>query len=90
MFNTSRKDVLGENECIRDLTFIATDSINNFLIRNTDIKNLYIIYASFLMDLMILGYISLFIFYWKTYRLMIAYIIFFGIRTFVQVITTFA
>ena len=71
---------------MRDYTFIATQPINQFLIDNLEIKNRYIIFCSFLMDLMIISLLSLFYLYWKTYRLAFAYILFFLCRGVLQVI----
>ena len=69
---------------MRDYTFIATDSLNQFLRENEDIKNRYIIFASFLMDLMILSFLGFFYFYWRSYRIMFGYVLFFVTRTFLQ------
>ena len=73
-----------------DQTFIFTDPVNNFLRNHIDIKNRYIIYASFLMDCMIVSFMTLFYFYWGTYRIMISYVLFFGCRMFIQVSFTFS
>ena len=70
-----------------DRTFRWTDKVNHYFRDNLSLKNAYIIYASFLMDSMIITYITLFAFYWKTYRVILAYIMFFAIRTFIQVST---
>lgn len=39
------------------------------------------------MDLMIITYMTIFAVYWRTYRVCLAYIMFFGVRTFIQVLT---
>jgi hypothetical protein len=72
---------------MRDWTFEVTDSINKYLRQNLDVKNKYIIYASFLMDAMLLTFFSLFLLYWKTYRPIFAIVIFFLFRSFIQVST---
>jgi hypothetical protein len=66
-----------------DSTFEWTDSVNKYLQMHLDIKNRYIIYASFLMDLMFLTFMTIFYFHWKTYRIVLAYIIFFCTRAFI-------
>lgn len=67
---------------MRDYTFIATEGANRYLRENEDVKNRYIIFASFLMDLMILSFLAMFYLYWKSYRIMFAYVFFFVTRTF--------
>jgi hypothetical protein len=67
---------------MRDYTFIMTDPVNRYFRDNNDIKNSYIVFASFLMDLMIISFLLCFYLWWKSYRIMFAYILFFGTRTF--------
>ena len=83
MFNTENKHIISDDECIRDETFLLTAGINEYLVHHIDTKNRYIIYASFLMDFMILTFIACFYLYWKTYRVIFAYVLFFGARTLV-------
>ena len=85
MFSTQKIDKLAEGQCLVDQTFVFTEPINQFLRNHIDFKNKYIIYASFLMDMMIITFVALFYLYWKSYRIVIAYVLFFGLRTFVQV-----
>lgn len=85
MFNTERVDVISPDECMVDSTFVWSDNINVFLRDNTTIKNRYIIYASFLMDFMLLSFMAFFFLYWSSYRIMLSYIMFFGMRTVIQV-----
>eukprot|EP00347_Sterkiella_histriomuscorum_P010983 403374194 len=84
MFNVDRIDVITPQQCMRDYTFIATETANQYLIDNEGFKNRYIIFASFLMDLMILSFLAMFYLYWKSYRIMFAYVLFFVTRTFLQ------
>ncbi|CDW87357.1 UNKNOWN [Stylonychia lemnae] len=84
MFNVERVDVITRDECMRDYSFKVTETINKYLIDNLDIKNRYIIFCSFMMDLMIIILMALFYLYWKTYRLMFAYILFFVCRAILQ------
>jgi hypothetical protein len=81
MFGSTRVDVIQPEQCMVDTTFVWSDSINVFLRENLDIKNRYIIYASFMMDFMLLSFMGLFIFYWKSYRIILSYLMFFGMRT---------
>jgi hypothetical protein len=80
---SERDDFFKNGECLRDVTFEWTSPINEFLIYNRDIKKRYIIFASFLMDCMLGSFMILFLFYWKTYRVIIAYAMFFGTRAWV-------
>lgn len=68
-----------------DMSFEWTESLNKYLGAHVDVKNRYLIYASFLMDLMILTVMAVFYLYWKGYRIIFGYLIFFGTRTFIQV-----
>jgi len=83
MFNTERIDVLTKDQCMVDSTFVLTDPLNVYLREHLDVRDRYIIYASFLMDLMILTFMAIFYLYWKTFRIIFAYLLFFGLRTFV-------
>jgi len=67
-----------------DWSFEFSDPINKYLMNNLDFKNKYIIYASFLMDAMLLTFFSLFLLYWRTYRVIFALVIFFISRAFIQ------
>jgi len=81
MFGTERVDVITPDQCMLDSTFVWSDQLNRFLRANIDIKNRYIIYASFLMDFMLLSFMAFFFLYWRSYRIMLSYIMFFGLRT---------
>ena len=80
---TQRMDELAEGECLRDQMFTLTSTVNNFLSEHPTVTNGFIIYSSMLMDFIIVSYCFVFLLYWKTYRLLITYILFFGIRTIV-------
>jgi hypothetical protein len=88
IFQVSREDVLKEDECIRDYTFIFTNSINKYLQDHFDLTNRYIIFCSFLMDSMILIFFGLWFTCWKSHRVMLCYLLFFGSRGVVQVSST--
>ena len=85
--NVERKEVISQSECMRDYTFIATDKANQFLRDNTSVKNSYIIMASFLMDVMLISFFIIFARFSYTFRIIFAYILFFGVRTGLQVNT---
>jgi len=85
MFNVEREDVITPDECLRDQTFIWTASINAYLAANRDLTDRYIIFCSFLMDFMLITAFVLWFLYWKSFRLLIAYMLFFGIRGVIQV-----
>jgi hypothetical protein len=86
MFQTEREDVITPDECLRDYTFIWSDGLNGYLTANRDISDRYIIYSSFLMDFMLLSCFVLWLLYWKSFRMIIAYMLFFGTRGLIQVI----
>ena len=46
------KQSLEPGECIRDQTFLAVESINKYFRAHIEVKNKFMIFASFLMDLM--------------------------------------
>ena len=85
MFQVKRIDEITPDECLRDYTFIWTRDINAFLSANRDICDRYIIFASFLMDFMLLNFFWMWLNYWKSYKMIIAYVLFFGCRGLVQV-----
>ena len=68
------------DECLRDYTFIWTDNINQYLSQNRDVTDRYIIFCSFMMDFMLLNFFGWWMFYWKSFRIIITYLLFFGIR----------
>ena len=82
MFDVDKVETITTSRCMRDLTFEWTEQANKFLRENVTFRNYYIAYSSFLMDLMILSFMLMFYKYWKSYRIAIAYVLFFGCRTF--------
>jgi hypothetical protein len=68
-FNTKREDLLPTDSCIVDYTFVWTDNVNQFLIEHKALKNMYIIYASFMMDLMLLSLQVIFVVYARSVRI---------------------
>lgn len=80
-----RVDEITPDECLRDYTFIWTRNINAYLSANPDVCDRYIIFASFLMDFMLLNFFWMWLNYWKSYKMIVAYVLFFGFRGFVQV-----
>ena len=85
MFNVERVDVITPDECLRDQTFIWTAPLNAYLAANRDLTDRYIIFCSFLMDFMLITAFVLWFLYGKSFRLLIAYMLFFGIRGVIQV-----
>ena len=82
---TTRLDKITRKECMRDYTFLMTAKVNEFFRSHDSVTNGFIIYSSMMMDFLIVSFISLFILYWKTYRPIITYVLFFGFRIIVQV-----
>jgi hypothetical protein len=85
IFQIERVDVITSDECLRDYTFIWTDSVNKYLAAHPNICDRYIIFCSFLMDFMMLNFFTWWLLKWKSFRLIIAYILFFGTRSVIQV-----
>ncbi len=83
MYDIEKKPVITQAQCMQDWAFDMSDSINKYLRVHLDVKNRYIIYASFLMDAMLLTFFSLFLLYWKTYRPIFAIVMFFVFRAFI-------
>jgi hypothetical protein len=81
MTNTERVDVITPDQCMLDTTFVWSNPINVYFRSHLDVKNMYIIFAGFLMDYMLLSFMLLFFLYWRSYRIMLSYILFFGTRT---------
>ena len=73
------------DECLRDYTFIWTDPLNQYLSMNRDVCDRYIIYCSFMMDFMMINFFSWWFLQWKSFRLILTYLLFFGIRGVIQV-----
>ena len=89
MFETSTDNVLAEGVCIKDRSFEFTDGWNTFLRDHVEIKKRYIIFASTLMDVMLVSFVVYYFFkFWSSYRIIIAYIIFFSTRALLQVSIT--
>jgi hypothetical protein len=80
---TKRNDKISRQECLRDYTFFMTSPVNKFLKEHPTVTNAFIIYSSMLMDFLIVTFVLLFLLYWKTYRPVITYILFFGFRVIV-------
>lgn len=85
IFEISKVETVTEEECIRDYTFIFTAPINKYLQDHFDMTNRYIIYSSFLMDGMIITTFIFWFSYYKSYRVIITYLLFFGSRGVIQV-----
>ena len=83
IFQIQRVDVISADECLRDYTFIWTESVNRYLASHYDMTNRYIIFCSFLMDFMVVTTFICWLIYWKSYRMIIAVPLFFGARGFI-------
>ena len=54
--------------------------MNGYLAEHPQVTNGFIIYSSMLMDYLILSLCALFLLYWRTHRVVMTYILFFGFR----------
>ena len=82
---TQRQDKISYDECLRDEAFLITSSVNSYLADHPHVTNGFIIYSSMLMDFLIVSLCILFLLYWRTFRVVMTYILFFGIRAIIQV-----
>lgn len=73
-------------DCMEDLLFDWTESLNNFFAANVYYKNLLLIIASLSLDLSELYLIFIWIFCGKSYRFCASLSIFYALRSFIQVI----
>ena len=83
MLFTEQIHVITNEQCMNDETFNWTSDVNDFLRSHTDIKKRLIIYASSLMDTMVVTFFIMFFLYWRTYRIIISITIFFATRALV-------
>jgi hypothetical protein len=76
-------DSLGN--CVWDRTFAWTNSINTFLNKHESLTDAYIIICSLMMDIMMLNLFFWWSLMWKSFRPILAYLLFFGCRGIIQV-----
>jgi hypothetical protein len=82
--NSKSFEILNPGECIRDMTFVWTESQNKFLVENPKTRQKYMVYAGFLMDVFLLGTLSLFFCRFNTFRAPITFGTFMIARKLVQ------
>lgn len=78
--NNEKKQVLSEGECLRDYTFIWTESINTFFVNHTPWKNFAIIQSSIGIDGMMISWLLIFFFYGNTLRIVMTLGMFYPLR----------
>lgn len=66
--------------CIIDYTFEMSAGINIWFRENVAIKDAYMIYSAFLMDVLMFTFMVLFYFHWNTARLIFSLILFYPPR----------
>lgn len=71
---------MDKGECFRDYSFIWTQEVNDYLTKNINFKNHYMIYCGFLMDFIQLSSIAIFTLRYKTLRGGFAFAFFMVIR----------
>jgi len=84
LFQSEKKQLLGEKECFRDYTFIGTEVINKYLIENKYALYSYEAVASTFIDLMVISFLVIWCVKFNAFRLFPAYIAFYSIRAFIQ------
>ena len=77
-------DVITNEECVRDYTFRWTAAVNDFLSHRPLLTDRYIIFCSFLMDVMLISVFVSWLIYWKSFRVILTYLLFFGVRSQIQ------
>ena len=70
--------------CIHDLNFDLTSPLNAFFAEYNYLKNIYTIYAAFLMDFMIVTFLVFFSIYWRTTRIICTMAFFYPFRASIQ------
>ena len=75
-----KMQVLAEGECLRDYTFVWTESVNTFVVNNTPWKNFAIIQSSIGIDGMMISYLFIFAYYGTSMRLALSLALFYPVR----------
>lgn len=72
-------------DCMRDVLFEHTASLNNYFAQNQPAKHILMVYCGLMMDVMVLTALYRFAFYGTTWRLPMAFVCFYGLRACIQV-----
>ena len=80
MLNVDKVEYITKEECLRDMSFKWTDDLNRYLEDNIDVRKRYIIQGSSVMDVMLVSFLIISIVALRSYRVFIAYSMFFGFR----------
>jgi len=75
----------GNIECYQDLTFEYTKNINSYLTNNPIAYKILLIFASFCVDVTVVSMLAFWVFYGKSWRILISCFIFYGFRALLQV-----
>lgn len=75
-----QRQVLAITECIKDYTFVWTESINTFFVENTAWKDFAIIQSSVGIDFMMISFLVIFALYGTTTRIIMTLIMFYPSR----------
>lgn len=86
ILKNDKLQVLAAEECLRDYTFVWTESINSFFVEHNGWKNFAIIQSSVGIDGMMLSYLIIFALYGSTMRQALALILFYPVRNVIQAI----
>jgi len=76
----------GDVECILDMSFEKTKGINTFFTNNVNYKNYLLIFSSLCVDINLIVMAVLWVVKGKSWRCMLALLMFYGSRAFCQVI----
>lgn len=80
----NKKSFLIEDHCITDMTFEWTTTMNIWFREHIEVKNMYMIYAHCLMDLLMMTFLINFYFWWSTARPFFTIALFYPPRSFLQ------
>ena len=75
-----KMQVLAEGECLRDYTFVWTESVNTFLVNHVHWKDFAIIQSSIGIDGMMISYLFIFAYYGSSMRLALSLAMFYPAR----------
>ena len=88
-FNAVKGLTLNSNQCYNDNGFNLTSGIYQFFVDNIKFRNAYLIIAALLIDILLISSLYFWIFQWNDSVLMIALLLFYGIRGTVVLVNFF-
>jgi len=81
---SGKTDMVPAGQCIIDYTFEMSASLNIWFREHIELKDAYMIYSAFLMDVLMFTFMVLFYFHWNTIRLVFSLLLFYPPRQIIQ------